>query len=295
MAAASAVAIRSPGSRFARARSSYAWYAVRRSPSAQAGIALLALVLIVAIAGPVVWHTDPAATDARPLSAPDGSLPFGSDQYGRDLLSRVLNGVRLDLAIALVVALLATVAGALIGILVGYLAGWVDQVLMRVVDVMLAFPGFILALAIAAFLGNDIRNVVVAIAIAYTPVMVRLVRGQALSLRNAQFILASQTLGAPRWWIMLLHLLPNTLSPILVQATLFLAWAVLDTAGLSFIGVGIRPPTPELGSITGEGAAFMVSGAWWYAILPGLAIMLVVLAVNLIGDAVRDILDPHSA
>jgi peptide/nickel transport system permease protein len=276
-------------------RSSFIWYTVRRSTSAQAGIVLLAIILIAALSGPALWTIDPAATDAQPLSPPDLGLPFGSDQFGRDLLSRVLNGVRLDLVIALLVALLATMLGSVIGVLVGYFGGWVDQVLMRVTDVMLAFPGFILALSIAAFLGNDIRNVIVAIAIAYTPVMVRLVRGQAMSLRNSPFILASRTLGAPSWWIMLLHMLPNTLSPILIQASLFTAWAVLDTAGLSFIGVGIRPPTSELGSITGEGAAFMISGAWWYAILPGIVIALVVLALNLVGDAVRDILDPHSA
>lgn len=276
-------------------RSSYVWYTVRRSTSAQAGILLLAFILAVALAGPALWQIDPAVTDAPPLAPPGPLLPFGSDQFGRDLLSRVLNAIRLDLAIAAFVASLATILGAMIGVLVGYVGGWVDQVLMRVTDVMLAFPGFILALSIAAFLGNDIRNVIVAIAIAYTPVMVRLVRGQALSLRNAPFILASRTIGAPGWWIMLLHMLPNTVSPILIQTSLFMAWAVLDTAGLSFIGVGIRPPTPELGSITGEGAAFMVSGAWWYAILPGIVIMLVVLALNLIGDAVRDILDPYSA
>jgi len=276
-------------------RSSYLWYTIRRSTSAQAGIVLLTCILLAALAGPALWQIDPAVTDAPPLAPPDLLLPFGSDQFGRDLLSRVLNGIRLDLAIAVFVALLATILGSTIGVLVGYVGGWVDQVLMRVTDVMLAFPGFILALSIAAFLGNDIHNVIIAIAIAYTPVMVRLVRGQALSLRSAQFILASRTIGAPSWWIMLLHMLPNTLSPILIQTSLFTAWAVLDTAGLSFIGVGIRPPTPELGSITGEGAAFMVSGAWWFAILPGIVIVLVVLALNLIGDAVRDILDPHSA
>ena len=274
--------------------SSHVWYSVRRSASAQVGIVLLALVLVAAVAGPALWRTDPAATGAHPLVAPAIALPFGSDQYGRDLLSRVLNGIRLDIAIAVFVAVLATVLGALIGVLAGYAGGWVEQALMRVIDVMLAFPGFILALAIAVFLGNDIRNVIVAIAIAYTPVMVRLVRGHALALRSAEFVVASRSIGAPGWWIMLLHMLPNTVSPILVQTTLFLAWAVLDTAGLSFIGVGIRPPTPELGSMTAEGASYMVSGAWWYAILPGVAIMMVVLPFNLIGDAVRDIVDPHS-
>ena len=277
-----------------RRRSDYVLYAIRQSVSAQFGLVLLAAVLLVAVAGPAAWPVDPAATSSNTLAAPSLSLPFGSDQYGRDILSRVLNGIRIDIAIAVFVAALATVVGALFGVLAGYMGGWVEQAVMRVTDVMLAFPGFILALAIAAFLGNDIRNVILAIGIAYTPVMIRLVRGHALSLRNAQFILSSRAIGAPRWWMMLFHVLPNTVSPMLVQTTLFLAWAVLDTAGLSFIGVGIRPPTPELGSMTAEGAAYMVSGAWWYAVLPGIVIMLIVLSFNLVGDAVRDILDPQS-
>jgi peptide/nickel transport system permease protein len=279
---------------WSRHGSGYVWYAIRRSVSAQFGLVLLVAVLLVAVAGPAVWSADPAATSSNTLAAPSLSLPFGSDQYGRDILSRVLNGIRIDIAIAVFVAVLATVVGAVLGVLAGYMGGWVEQLVMRFTDVMLAFPGFILALAIAAFLGNDIRNVILAIGIAYTPVMIRLVRGHALSLRSASFILSSRAVGAPRWWIMLFHVLPNTVSPILVQTTLFLAWAVLDTAGLSFIGVGIRPPTPELGSMTAEGAAYMVSGAWWYAVLPGIVIMLIVLSFNLVGDAVRDILDPQS-
>jgi peptide/nickel transport system permease protein len=289
-----AIAAQPIGASSVSQRGGYLWYAVRKSRSAQLGIVLMLLVLLAAVLGPLLWQVDPAATEAPPLAPPSLSLPFGSDQYGRDLFSRVLNGLRLDLAISVFVAALATTLGAVIGVLVGYLGGGVEQGAMRVTDVMLAFPGFILALAIAAFLGNDIRNVILALTIAYTPVMVRLVRGQALSLRSSQFILASRTMGAPAWWIVLLHMLPNTLSPILVQATLFMAWAVLDTAGLSFIGVGIAPPTPELGSITGEGASYLVSGSWWYAVLPGIVIMLVVLAFNLLGDAARDVLDPHA-
>jgi peptide/nickel transport system permease protein len=157
----------------------------------------------------------------------------------------------------------------------------------------MAFPGFILAIGIAAVLGNDIRNVITAISVAYTPVMIRIVRAHTLGLRSAQYVVASKAVGTSSWRIMRSHLVPNTLSPILVQATLFMAWAVLDTAGLSFIGVGIRPPTAELGAMTAEGAEFVVSGSWWYALFPGLVIMALVLAFNLLGDALRDILDPH--
>jgi peptide/nickel transport system permease protein len=158
---------------------------------------------------------------------------------------------------------------------------------------MLAFPGFVLAIGIAAVLGNDTRNVVTAVAIAYTPVMVRVVRAHALALRSAQYVVASKAIGTSPWRIMRRHLVPNTVSPILVQLTLFMAWAVLDTAGLSFIGVGIRPPTAELGSMTAEGADFVVSGSWWYSLFPGVVIMALVLAFNLLGDALRDMFDPQ--
>jgi peptide/nickel transport system permease protein len=272
----------------------YGWYVLRRSPSGLLGLAVLAIVLFAALFGPSLWTRDPAATNPRnTLVAPNADDPFGTDNYGRDLLARTLHGARLDLGVALIVAVVATIAGTVIGIASGYLGGRFDQIAMRFTDVLMAFPGFILAIGIAAVLGNEIRNVVTAIAIAYTPVMIRVVRAHTLGLRSAQYIVASKAVGTSSWRIMRSHLVPNTLSPILVQMTLFMAWAVLDTAGLSFIGVGIRPPTAELGAMTAEGAEFVVSGAWWYALFPGVGIMALVLAFNLLGDAVRDILDPH--
>jgi peptide/nickel transport system permease protein len=277
-----------------RVRSTYLWYAVRRRPSMLVGFAVVAVVLACAIVGPAIWTIDPSRVSSDVLLPPSRLYPFGTDQYGRDLLARVLNGSRLDVAVAAVVCILATLIGSTIGAAVGYLGGWVEQVAMRITDVLLAFPGFILALAIAVFLGNDIRNVIFAIAVAYTPVMVRLIRGHALALRKAQFVLAAKGMGASARSIVLGHVLPNTLSSVLVQATLFMAWAVLDTAGLSFIGVGIRPPTAELGSMTGEGADFLISGSWWFALLPGLVIMVIVLGFNLVGDAVRDLFDRRS-
>jgi peptide/nickel transport system permease protein len=277
-----------------RERWRYGWYVLRRSPSGLFGLAVLAIVLVAAAFGPSLWTLDPDATDpAATLLSPSAAHPFGTDNYGRDILARVFHGVRLDLGVALVVALVATVAGTVIGVATGYLGGRVDQIAMRVTDVLMAFPSFILAIGIAAVLGNDIRNVITAISVAYTPVMIRVVRAHTLGLRSAQYVLASKAVGTSSWRIMRSHLIPNTLSPILVQATLFMAWAVLDTAGLSFIGVGIRPPTAELGAMTAEGAEFVVSGSWWYALFPGLVIMALVLAFNLLGDALRDILDPH--
>ena len=277
-----------------RERWRYGWYVLRRSPSGLLGLGVLAIVLLAAAFGPSLWTRDPAATDpAQTLVAPNAANPFGTDNYGRDLLSRTFHGARLDLGVAVVVTLVATIAGTVIGVASGYLGGRFDQVAMRITDVLMAFPGFILAIGIAAVLGNDIRNVITAIAVAYTPVMTRVVRAHALSLRSAPYVLASRAIGTSSWRIMRSHLVPNTLSPILVQATLFMAWAVLDTAGLSFIGVGIRPPTAELGAITAEGAEFVVSGSWWYALFPGVVIMALVLAFNLLGDALRDVLDPH--
>lgn len=296
MAATAEVADRAfvfPASR-RRERWRYGWYVLRRSPSGLLGLALLAIVLFAAAFGPSLWTLDPAATDpANTIVAPNADHPFGTDNYGRDLLARTFHGARLDLGVAVVVALVATVVGTLAGVASGYLGGRVDQVVMRVTDVLMAFPGFILAIGIAAVLGNDIRNVITAVAVAYTPVMIRVVRAHTLGLRSAQYITASKAIGTSSWRIMRSHLVPNTLSPILVQTTLFMAWAVLDTAGLSFIGVGIRPPTAELGAMTAEGAEFVVSGSWWYALFPGIVIMALVLAFNLLGDALRDILDPH--
>jgi peptide/nickel transport system permease protein len=280
------------GRRFERWR--YGWYVLRRSPSGLLGLVLLTAVLLAAALGPSLWDVDPAATDpAQTLSPPSADHPFGTDNYGRDILSRVFHGARLDLGIAVVVAAIATAVGTALGIAAGYLGGRVDQIGMRVNDVMLAFPGFVLAIGIAAVLGNDTRNVVTAVAIAYTPVMIRVVRAHALALRSAQYVVASKAIGTSPWRIMRRHLVPNTVSPILVQLTLFMAWAVLDTAGLSFIGVGIRPPTAELGSMTAEGADFVVSGAWWYSLFPGLVIMALVLAFNLLGDSLRDMFDPQ--
>ena len=200
---------------------------------------------------------------------------------------------RLDLAIAFVVALVATMLGTMVGLLSGYVGGILDQVLMRFVDILMAFPGFLLALTVTAVFGNNVRTIVFALGVAYSPVIIRVVRAQVLSLREAQFIEASRAIGTPTWEVIFFHLLPNTYSVVLAQATLFLAWAVLDIAGLSFLGLGIKPPTPELGAMTAEGAEHMVSGRWWMSVFPGGFIMLMALTFTLIGDGLRDMLDPR--
>ncbi len=267
---------------------------VRQVPSLLLGGILLSFILVVAFVGPLVVTSDPLDTMPRQArAAPSVEFPFGNDASGRDILSRVVHAVRLDLAVVCIVALVATSSGALIGLLSGYVGGLTDQVLMRFVDILMAFPGFLLALTVTAVLGNNIQTIVFALGVAYSPVIIRVVRAQVLTLREAQFIEAARAIGAPAWEIIIYHLLPNTWSIVLAQAALFLAWAVLDIAGLSFLGLGIKPPTPELGAMTAEGAEHMVSGRWWMSVFPGAFIMLMALTFTLIGDSLRDMLDPR--
>lgn len=267
---------------------------VRSHTTVMIGLVILIFAILIAIIGPFIVEGDPLKTnlpDAR--TPPNSEYLFGTDQVGRDIFVRVIYAIRLDLVLVVVIAGIATLLGASLGLISGYVGGTLDQALMRITDVMMAFPGFLLAVAVTAILGNSVRTIVLALGIAYTPVAIRLVRSQVLSLREAQFVEASRAIGTPGWQIVVTHLLPLTLSILLAQASLFLAWSVLDVAGLSFLGLGIRPPTPELGSMTAEGAEFIVSGEWWMSVFPGLAIMFLALAFTLVGDGLRDIFDPR--
>lgn len=230
-------------------------------------------------------QTEPGAT----LQPPSLNHPMGTDHFGRDILVRVLYGVRLDLRIAVMVALTALVAGTLVGTFSGYYGGIVDDVIMRITDVMMAFPSFVLAMAITAMLGNTIPNVVLAIAFSYSPFFIRLTRAEVLSARELGYVEAARCVGNPDWRIMYLHLLPNCLTPALVQATLCLGWAILTAAGLAFLGLGIRPPTPEGGVLVAEGAGDVISGQWWTSLFPGVVIVFMAFGFNLIGDCLRDI------
>jgi peptide/nickel transport system permease protein len=248
-----------------------------------------AIVLGAAALGPLVVPYGPVAADPElKLIAPSLSHPLGTDTFGRDILSRVVHGARLDLGIALSVVALALVLGSAIGTLSGFYGGWVDALVMRVTDVLFAFPSFILALAIAAILGNSIPNVIIAIAVAYIPYFVRLTRAEVLAAREMEYADAARTVGNPGWRIMYVHLLPNCLTPALVQATLCLGWAILDVSGLAFLGLGIRPPTPEWGVLVSEGAQNIISGQWWTSLFPGAVIVVAALGFNLIGDGLRD-------
>lgn len=267
-----------------------AWRFTRPSRASLAvGLAAIGLIAVLAIFGPWLTPYDPNTPDPSAITAPPSSQHWlGTDQYGRDVLSRIIAAARLDLTVAVSITALALVAGSLIGAVSGFLGGRVDDVVMRFIDVLLAFPAFILALGITAMLGNETRFVVVAVAIAYTPYFTRLVRGEMLTLRESEFAQAALCAGNRRPRILLYHLLPNALPPALAQATLTLGWGILDVAGLSFLGVGITPPTPEWGVLVADGAQYVNSGQWWISVFPGIAILIAVLGFNLVGDWLRD-------
>jgi len=258
------------------------------------GVAVLGVLVLTALLGPLIDSDSATSTAYGTLHSPSGAHLFGTDDVGRDVLVRVFHAIRLDLVLALVICGLATVAGAVIGLASGFAGGLVDLVVMRLVDIMMSIPVFILALITAVVLGNTEQTMVLAIAFAYTPVAVRIVRSQVLLLRELPMVETSRAIGTPAWRILLWHVLPNTASVLIAQATLFLAWAILDTAAMSFVGVGVHPPTPELGAMISEGSQYIVSGQWWISIFPGIFIALLVVSFNLVGDSLRDYLDPRS-
>jgi peptide/nickel transport system permease protein len=252
------------------------------------GLIILGFVIMMII-GPTVIPYKPLANDANAiLAAPSSAHLLGTDNFGRDILSRVVEAAKLDMVIAVAVTAFALVAGLLIGSFSGYMGGFVDDIIMRIVDIVLSFPAFILAVAITAMLGNNVTNVVLAIGIAYTPYMIRLVRSEVLSARESEYADAARCVGNPTYRVIFYHVLPNCLASAIVQATLYLGWAILDASALSFIGLGIKPPTAEWGVLVSEGAQYIVSGQWWTSFFPGLAILIAVLGFNLIGDGVRD-------
>jgi peptide/nickel transport system permease protein len=270
------------------------WRAIREHRTLLAGLLILAVVLFVMAAGPALTPYGPLKTNpAFKLQPPSMVHPMGTDNFGRDILSRVIHGARLDLLIAFSVVAIALGIGSMVGTLSGYYGGLVDDVVMRVTDVLFAFPSFILAMAITAMLGNTTSNVIIAIAVAYIPYFIRLSRGEILKARELDYADAARCVGNPDWRIMYVHLLPNCLTPSLVQATLCLGWAILDASGLAFLGLGIRPPTPEWGVLVSEGAQNIISGQWWTSVFPGAVIVFTALGFNLVSDSLRDITAPE--
>ncbi len=263
------------------------------SPLTVIGLVLILFFAACALFAPVLAPMDP--TDqilSLRLTPPSPGHWLGMDQLGRDVLSRLLFGARISLMVGLLVVVSAGVVGTLVGLIAGYAGGTVDEVLMRLTDIFFAFPPLILAMSIAGALGPNLNNAMIAIAVVTWPVYARLVRGQVLALRQREFVEAARAIGASTPRILFRHLLPNTLAPLLVQASFDMGGAILAAAGLSFIGFGARPPTPEWGVMISEGSKFF-STQPWLSFFPGLAILLTVTAFNLIGDGLRDTLDPR--
>ncbi|TAK29479.1 MAG: ABC transporter permease [Chloroflexota bacterium] len=254
---------------------------------------ILGLVAFGAIFAGCVSPYDPMLTDGyRTLEAPSLAHPFGLDKPGRDVLSRVIYGGRISLAVGVASVAIATLIGVPLGIMAAYFGGKLDTLTMGVIDALYSFPSLLLALALVAGLGPSVFNIMIAIGITSVPVYCRIVRSQALSVRECEYVLAARSIGARDWRIMARHIWPNVTAPIMVQASLGMAAAVLAEAGLSFLGVGVRPPTPTWGAMLNEGFP-LLQKAPWLSIYPGLAIFLVVLSLNIVGDALRDVLDPY--
>jgi peptide/nickel transport system permease protein len=270
------------------------WRQLWRRKTAVLGLTLAAVVLLGALLAPWLAPEDPLAMGPRRFGAPSASAWLGTDQFGRDLLSRLLYGARVSMAVSIAAVGMATLIGGAIGLCAGYFGGRVDLLLMRGVDVLMAFPTLLLALAVVATFGGNTRNLILAITLAYIPIFSRVIRGSALSVKQNDFVEASRALGACDGRIILRAILPNVLAPIIVQATFNLSTAIMIEAALSFLGLGVQPPAPSWGGMLSEARNFMELDPW-LALAPGGAITLAVLGFNLFGDGLRDILDPRLA
>jgi peptide/nickel transport system permease protein len=261
--------------------------------AAAIGLAIVVLYVVLGVTADWLPLRNPLQiVGANRMAGPSWTMPFGADTFGRDLLSRIVFGARLSLQVAVVSVALSLVAGSLLGLIAGYAGGWIDQLIMRCMDVLFAFPAVLLALGVVAALGPNPGNVVIAIAVVYTPIFARVVRGPVLAIKEREFVDAARALGARASRIISVHVLPNVASVLIVQTSIALSWAVLTEASLSFLGLSAQPPAPSWGAMLNEGRQNLEL-APHLAIFPGLAIMLAVLGFNLLGDGLRDVLDPR--
>lgn len=274
------------------ARPNTAWSRAIHNPRVVGSGLFLLLMAIIAIAAPVIAPHDPTAQDAQPLLQPGRAYLLGTDDFGRDVLSRLIYAGRISLGVSAASVVIATCIGVWLGLFAGYYRGWVDTIIMRAMDVLLSFPTIVLAIAIVAALGASIRNVIIVIAIVYIPRFVRIVYGSTLSAARAEYIDAARVVGVGNLRIIRTAILPNVAAPILVQISLSLGFAILVETGLSFLGLGAQPPTPSWGSMVSEARDFMETNPW-LLISPSLAIGLTILALNTLGDGLRDALDPR--
>ena len=266
------------------------WSFIARDKKALIGLIVLSVLALAALIGPWIVPYDPEVQDFDMIGAPTWEHPLGTDDLGRDLLSRLLMGTRVSLFVGVTTVLLGMTLGVFLGVAAGYFGGWVDTVCMRYIDLQWAFPNFIIAVYLVAVFGTGLANVIVAVSLAFIDDFARIARGMVLTIREEQYVAAARTVGASDQRIMWRHILPNATAPIIVQATVSVSYAILAEAGLSFLGLGVEPSTPTWGLILADSRSF-ISRAWWLGVFPGLFIMISVLSINFLGDALRDFLD----
>lgn len=263
---------------------------LRRDKRAAAGFGFLLLLTLAAVLAPIITPYDPTAMAFGMMSPPSLAHPLGTDDLGRDLLSRIIYGARISLLVGVSTVAIALIVGVTLGLLAGYYGGWLDNLIMRYIDLQWAFPNFIIAVYLVAVFGTGLLNVIVAVSLAFFDDFARIARSMVLSLKEQEFVMAARSLGASDGRIMARHILPNGLAPIIVQATVSIAYAILAEASLSFLGLGVKATTPTWGLILSEARSF-ISRAWWLGVFPGVAIALTVLSINFVGDGLRDLLD----
>ena len=270
--------------------------------SALFGLVILIILVLCAILANFIAPNDPnpsppdLSKNLKPgFWSEEGikGMPLGTDALGRCVLSRIIYGTRVSLSVGFVAVGIAMVLGIFLGVISGYFGGWVDSTVMRVVDIMFAFPALLLAIVIVAVIGQGLDKAMVAIGIVYTPQMARIIRSSVLYIKEMEYIEVQKAIGSGNLRVILRHVIPNSIAPVIVYGTLMLATAILDAAALGFLGLGAQPPTPEWGAMLAKSYSYIVSGAWWAATFPGVAILLSVLGLNLLGDGLRDILDPR--
>lgn len=272
----------------------HARYVIRENKVTFVAFAFFILLVLLGLAGQSVAPYNPLTSEsAMALKPPSWEHWFGTDQLGRDVLSRVMVATRLDLGIAIAAVFLSFGLGSVLGVSAGYYGGWWDRIVSRIIDTIMAFPLFILAMGLVAALGNTVENIIYATAIINLPLYARVIRSEVLVRRDAGFVEAARLTGNRAWRIMAFHLFPNVLPVMMVHISLNMGWAILNAAGLSFIGLGVRPPTAEWGIMVAEGATYIISGEWWLAMFPGLVLMSAVFCFNLLGDGLRDLIDPR--
>jgi peptide/nickel transport system permease protein len=267
---------------------------IARDKKALIGLIVLAVLAVAAIGAPWIAPYDPNAMMYDMIGAPSWAHPLGTDDLGRDLLSRLIYGTRISLFVGISTVVIALVAGVFLGVAAGYFGGIIDTIAMRYIDLQWAFPNFIIAVYLVAVFGTGLSNVIVAVSLAFLDDFARIARGMVLSIKEEQYVAAARVVGVSDWRIMWRHILPNTTAPLIVQATVSVSYAILAEAGLSFLGLGVESDTPTWGLILADARSF-ISRAWWLGVFPGLFIMITVLSINFLGDALRDLLDVREA